>query len=402
MGARQELDIAGMPMRLEAAEAAEPEISLLDVVRVLAESWKLIVFGALAVGLTTLGLAFLITPVFTARTTLLPPQQQGGAAGALAQLGALAGVAAGAAGLKNPADQYVAMLRSRSVADAMVDRFSLQEVYGEEFRTDALRQLEQSSRISAGKDGLIVIEVDDTSPPRAAQMANAFVEEFDRLLDRLAVTEAKQRRVFFEKQLQETNQRLAAAQKALRASGVDASTIKLSPQAAVEAIARLKAQVTAHELRIASMRGYLAEGSPDLRQALGELVALRAQLRQAEAAEPPAAGGQTESDYVTRYRDLKYQETLFELFARQFEMAKVDEAREGSTIQVVDRAITPEKKAKPKKALMAIVATVLGGLLLVVFCLLREVWRSASRDPASADKVASIRHALRLRRPRHA
>jgi len=375
---------------------AELDVSLLDAVVALAESWRMIVFGALAVGVAALGLSFLIQPTFTARTVLIAPQQGGMAAAALAQLGSLAGLATGASGLKNPADQYVAMLRSTTIAERLVERFGLVKVYGEDFRVDARRVLAERSSISAGKDGLISIEVDDHSPERSAEIANAYVEEFGTLLDRLAVTEAQQRRVFFEKQLSETQVRLVQAQEALQSTGVDAAALRMIPQGALEVVARLKAQVTAQELRISAMRGYLAETSPDLRQALTELAALRAQLRQVEASEPRPSG--VGGDYLARYREFKYQETLFELFARQFELAKVDEAREGAVVQVVDPATVPEKKSRPKKALIAILATLVAGVLLAIAALVGHAWRSMAVDPQAAGKVASIRAALRWRR----
>lgn len=367
----------------------DDEISLLDIAVVIAENLRLLIFGPLAAGLIALGIAFLITPTFTARTSFLPPQQQQSAAAAMmAQLGALAGVAASAAGLKNPADQYVALLKSTSVADRLVDQFKLIELYEVDFRQDARKTLAENTKVTAGKDGLIVIEVDDHSPQRAADMANAYVAELQNLLGRLALTEAQQRRAFFEKQLEQTKARLTEAEVALAAVGVGASAIKANPEAAVEAVARLQAQVTAQEVRLASMRNYLTESSAEFQQAQSELAALRAQLRKSEASNPSAAAG---GGYVQKYRDFKYQETLFELFVRQFEVAKVDEAREGAIIQVVDRAFAPERKSKPEKAKIAILVTICVWAVLLLLVGVCRALKSIDQVSETAVKVAAIR-----------
>lgn len=375
--------------RYPSRDIDEDEISLLDIAVVIAENLRLLIFGPLAAGLVALGIAFLITPTFTARTSFLPPQQQQSASAAMmAQLGALAGVAASAAGLKNPADQYVALLKSTSVADRLVDQFKLIELYEVDFRQDARKTLADNTKITAGKDGLIVVEVDDHSPQRAAEMANAYVAELQVLLGRLALTEAQQRRVFFEKQLEETRNNLAEAERALAASGMTPGAVKANPEAAVELVANLQAQVTAQEVKLAAMRGYLTDSAPELVQAQNELAALRTQLRRQEVAEPGAAksGG-----YIDRYRNFKYHETLFELFARQFELAKVDEAREGAVIQVVDTALPPERKSKPKKALIAVLTTLATGFALMLLVFVRGSLQNARHDPESAAKLAAVR-----------
>jgi uncharacterized protein involved in exopolysaccharide biosynthesis len=319
---------------------------------------------------------------------LPPQQQQSAAASMLASLGALGGLAGAASGLKNPTDQYLAFMRSRSVQDALIDRFGLMERYEEKLRDDARLVLKDVARASASKDGLISVEIDDKDPQFAAQLANAYVEELQKLLARLAVTEAQQRRVFFEKQLQQAKDNLTRAEQALKASGVNSSALKASPQAAVEAVARLRAAITAQEIKIASLRGYLSENAPDFRQALTELGAMRAQLARAEQQEAPVAGG---SDYIGRYRDFKYYETLFELFAKQYELARVDESREGAVIQVLDAAQPPERKSKPKRAIIAVIATLAAGFALLLFVFVRHALGNASRDEESARKIDRIK-----------
>ena len=189
---------------------------------------------------------------------------------------------------------------------------------------------------------------------------------------------------------------LAMTQPLLKTGDViNASTLKSSPTAAVEVVARVRAGIVAQEVKIAAMRGYLTESAPEVKQAMVELSALRAQLANAEKAEPQVEG---QSNYVERYRNFKYHETLFELFAKQYELARVDEGREGAVVQVVDAAQPPERKAKPQKALIAILATLATGFAFLLIVLIRHALRNASQNSESAKKIqvlqASWRKAL--------
>ena len=372
----------------------DDEISLIDLLQVIVDHLRLLVLGPLCIGLSALGICFLITPTFTATTKFLPPQQQqSSAASLMASLGALGGLAGAATGIKSPADQYVAFLRSRTVQDAMIDRFQLETRYEAKFREDARNAIKGNSIISSGKDGMISIDFSDKDPAFAAQVANAYPEELSKLLSRIAVTEAQQRRVFFEKQLHNAKDKLTQADQALKASGINSNALKSSPTAAVETLARLKANITAQEIKLSSMRGYLTESAPDFKQAQTELSAMRQQMARAEQEEPTSSRGG--SDYIAKYRDYKYHETLFELFAKQYEMARIDEAREGAVIQIVDVALPPERKAKPKKALIAIITTLVSGFALLLFVFIRNALRNAQQSPETAQKLAQLQQGLR-------
>jgi len=371
-------------------EQDDDEINLLDLLQVIAENLRLLILGPLAVGLLALGITFAIAPTFTATTKFMPPQQQQSAAASmLASLGALGGLAGAATGIKNPNDQFVAFLKSRTVQDALIDRFELMDRYEAEFRTSARLALDNNVAIATGKDGLITIDASDTDPAFAAQLANAYVDELGHLLSRLAVTEAQQRRMFFEKQLNIAKDNLTQAEQALKASGINSNVLKSDPAAAVEGLAKLKASITAQEIKLASMRGYLTESAPDFKQARTELSAMRAQLNQAEKEEPASAGAN--SDYISKFRDFKYHETLFQLFAKQYEMARIDESREGAVIQVVDTALPPELKSKPKKALIAVLTTLATGFALLLFVFIRQALRGASKNEESAAKMAALK-----------
>lgn len=359
------------------------EIGLLDIFVVLRGNIRLLVLFPVSVGIFALGASFWIKPTFTAVTSFLPPQQQQSAAAAMLQgLGALGGLAGAANGIKNPADQYVAFIKSRTVQNALVERFDLQKKYGSELSEDARRSLEGSVRIAAGKDGLIRIEVEDNDPAFAAQLANAHIEELRVLLSRLAVTEAQQRRAFYEKQLEQAKAKLNLAQRVLQGSGIKEGALRAEPRMAAEAYARLKAEVTSAQVRIQSMRTYLADQAPEVRLAQSNLAALRSQLQAAENEDSVSA----KDEYIEKYRDFKYQEALFEMYAKQFELAKLDEARDGAVIQVVDEAQPPERKSKPKKALIAILATLVAGFAATFFVLGRLYWVRLEGDIREAEK----------------
>jgi len=377
----------------------DQEVSFLDLALVLAENLRILILVPVVAGLAALGISFLIPPTYTATSRILPPgQQQSTSAVLAAQLGSLAGLVGSAAGIKNPADQYVAFLKSRSVYDAIIQRFNLRELYNERYIEDTRKELEKRTKVSAGvKDGIISIDVDDHDPKRAADMANAFVEELRNLSNTLAISEAAQRRLFFETQLRQTKDNLTKSELALRGSGISEAALKTMPQSAVEALARLKAQITAQEIKLASMRMFMTDSNPQFRLAIQELVALRTELSKAEQSDTAKAAG-TGAEYIAKYRDFKYHETLFELMAKQYELARLDEAREGAVIQVVDAAIPPDLKSKPKKAVIAIMTAlgVLAVALLWVF--VRHGLRNAAVNPEKAEKLARLRHLLPLRR----
>ena len=374
----------------------EEEISLLDLLQTIVDNLRLLVLGPLAVGFTALGISFLIPPTYTAKTQFLPPQQQQSAAASmLASLGSLGGLAGAVGGIKSPADQYLAYMKSVTVQDSLIERFKLQERYKAETKTDARLALTGSVRSASGKDGLISVEVEDKDPKFAAELANAHVEELGKLLGKLATTEAQQRRLFFEKQLTQAKEKLIQSEIELKSTGVSGSVLKSNPASAIAAVAGLQAGVTAQEVKLGAMRGYLAETAPEFKQALNELANLKAQLAKQEKDTPAYSNFSSQGDYVSKFREFKYNETLFELFAKQFEIAKVDESREGAVIQVLDAAQPPERKSKPKKALIAIISTLAAGFVLMLFVFIRQAMRNVKQDPGSAPKITALQASWR-------
>jgi len=331
--------------------------SLIECLNILRPRWKSLLSTLVISTSTAYGLTYLIPPTFTARTVFISPQQQSSASSAMAQLSALSGLVG--ANVKSQSDQYVALIQSTTIADKLVDRFKLREEYSVDFQADARRDLASNTRVFAGKkDSLITIEVDDRDPKRAAEMANAYITELRELSARLSITEAQQRRVFFEDQLKQARDSLTTAQQRMEASGLSASAIKAEPKAAADVYARTKAEVAGLEQRLAAIRNQYAENSSVVQQQMAALQSAQAQLR---TLEKPSANSD-QSSYISAYRDFKYQEALFEIFSRQFELAKLDEARDGTAFQVIDVATIPEKKSKPKRIVISAVA----GLLLTM------------------------------------
>jgi len=383
------------PRASELPSAHEPA-SLLDVAIGFVQNLRLLVLFPIVVGLAALAVTYALPRTYTATARLLPPQVQQSAATALAnQLGALAGLAAGGAGIKSPVDTYVAILKSRTLADRLLARFKLREVYGVELDHDARAELVRRTRISAGRDGLIVIDVDDHDAKRAAELANGYVNELREFTQTLAVTEAGQRRLFFEKQLQRTRDDLAKSEVALRESGINEAALKAVPQSALEALARLKAQITAQEVKLGAMRAFMTEANPEYRQVQHELAALRAELAKAELVDTGKAKG-AGAEYIAKFRDFKYHETLFELIAKQYEIARLDEAREGAVIQVVDAAIAPERSSKPRRTFTSVMAALGAFVVALMVVLFRRSLRTASRDPETAQKLERLRLSYRL------
>ncbi len=361
-------------------------ISLLDILQTLAENARLLFFGPLIVGLVALGVSFLLKPTYIATTSIMTPQQQQGAAAAvMAQLGALSGMAG--AGPKSPAELYIGLLKSRTIADRMIDQFSLMTLPKVENREDARDVLKKVTGIFAGKDGLITIKVASSIPHLSAAMANAYVEELSSLTDRLAVTEAQKRRQFLEKEVAKTKENMAKAEIALGGSGVSEITLKFNPVVMGQGIATLKAQIMAKELQLTSMRGYLTENSPNFRLAQQELAALRAQLGKQESTQPSGKN----AEYINRYREFKYQEVLFEQISKQYELARIDELKDGAVIQVVDVAVTPERNERMAKTLLAFLAAMAAGIVLLPFVFIRSALKNARQDPEAAFKLDAVR-----------
>jgi tyrosine-protein kinase Etk/Wzc len=314
----------------------------------------------------------LMTPIFRAETKILPPQQGSSsiASQLLNQLGGFANLASSAVGMKNQNDMYIGMLRSRTVYDRIIDRFGLMKVYGMKYREDARRILANSLTTTSGKDGMIVVCVEDRDPKRAADMANAFVEEMIGVCRGLALTEAAQRRLFFEEQLKDVKLALTRAEEGIKGFQEKTGALKIDDQAkaVIQGIGNLRAQIAAREVQYKVAQTFATPQNPDLQRIEEELRGLKEELNKLEqkggnSHDPLMPTGRMPSvgmEYLRKLRDVKYNETLYELLAKQYEMAKLDEARDTVVIQIIDKAVKPERKAKPRRSLIVIISTFIG------------------------------------------
>ena len=312
----------------------------------------------------------------------------------LGQLGGLA-AAANIGGIKNPNDLYVGMLQSRTVADRLIEKFKLQERYDEETSDKTREKLKRLSSIQSGKEGLITIIFEDSDPQVAADVANAYVSELSRLNQKLAVTEAAKRRVFFEAQLKDAKEQLALSEIAMRNTQEKTGMLQLEGQVKelIASTAHLQAQIAAKEVQLTAMRSFATPNNPELIRLQQELNGLSAQLSKIQngkmtgdgnplvpTGKIPAVG----VEYIRALRDVKYNEAIFELLAKQFELAKIEEAKDSSLIQQLDKAMPAEQKAKPKRALTILIALFIGLLFGIIFAIIKEIFISSGNGGASA------------------
>ncbi len=367
------------------------ELNLLDIIRVLVQQKYWILGSTACLGAAALLVSLLLPPTFTSTAKILPPQQQSaGMSALLGQLGGLAGIAGGASGLKNPNDLYIGMLQSRTIADSLIQQFKLKQRYQTESMETTRKELQNASAISSSKDGLITIRVDDAEPQFAAKLANAYIEQLIKLNQNLAVTDAAKRRLFFENQLKQTKTQLAEAETALRKT--QERTGMIQPEGQVSAImntvTQVKASIAAKEVQLEAMRSYATEQNPLYLRTSQELAGLKAQLAKLETGKesagdvmvPTGKVPQSGLEYLRRLRDVKYQETIFELLSKQYELARIEEAKDSSQIQVLDKAEVPELSSKPKRAQIAMLG-LFGGLAIgILLAFLRDRISSAKQS----------------------
>jgi uncharacterized protein involved in exopolysaccharide biosynthesis len=402
------------PVPVEESESASraPTVSLLDIT-VLLVARKRFIFRFVLAGAVLAVILALVLPVrYEAKVVLLPPQQSSSMASALlGQIGNLGGLGAlgslaslpGGLSMKTPAEMYLSLLTSRTVEDAMIQRFGLMAEYHKKRMSDTRKEFEHRTTAVAGtKDGLIRISMEDHDPKRAAELANGYVEEFRKLSASLAITEAAQRRLFFTQQLQEAKDGLTQAEEAMRKTQQSTGVLQIDSQARsmIESAAILRAQVVAKEVQIQSMRSFAADDNPNMVLAKQQLTALQAQLEQLAGSEHDTGSGinlskgrvtEAGMEYLRRLRDLKYNETVFELLAKELEVAKLDEAREGAIIQVVDAAVPPDKKSSPHRTLIVIGMTMLAFFVAVFWVVVQQNLSRAFELPGNRRRLETIK-----------
>ena len=355
-----------------------PTLSAFGALLQLARGKRLV---ALVTGIATLvGIVVsLLLPVsYTATTRIMTPQQtQPSAAYLMGQLALnptaanpLGGATGGSLGLRNPNELYLGLLASRPIADGIIGEFGLEGVYHVKDMTAARKALADRTAITSEKSTLIAISVTDTDKERAAHIANAYPEQLRALSKNLAVTEASQRRLFYEQRLKDAKEDLVSAELALQQIQKQKGLVQLDAQtkALITSLADLHAQVAAKEVQLQALRSYSTEQNPEVQLLESQLSSLQDQsARLEERSGSPESGGLDLADvagagaeYLRAEHELEYRQALFDLLLKQYDAARWDEARNAAVIQVVEEAIPPERKSAPRRTFIVLMFMALG------------------------------------------
>jgi capsule polysaccharide export protein KpsE/RkpR len=389
------------------------ELDLMAVAILLLRGKRAILICAVsALLLTALIVFLLIRPTYTGKAMFDPPQTSPGAGlGQLAnQLGSLNALSAlGGSGLKSPGDIYVGILGSRTIADDLIKQFDLQQVYRKKKLSDAEEKLKDNSKFVAGKDTLVTISVEDHDPKRAADLANGYLADLRAQNGRLALTEASQRRLFFQQQLESEKNALADAEVDLKKTQEQTGIISPNDQsrAVIGAIEQTHAQITAREVELSSLQQSTTEQNPEVIRLQAQISNLRQQLQKLENGReeqqpgnvqfPTAKVPELELEYVRTYREVKYHELLFGLIAKQFEAARLEESHEAPVLQVIDYAVVPDKKSGPPRALLLIAGLFAGALIGSAWVLWKHFVRQLKATPGGSARFDALREAIRGR-----
>lgn len=394
----------------------DDEINLLDLILILARRWKMIVGVPFVVAVITAIITLCMPNIYTAKTMILPDDgDSGGMMGAMmAQMGGLANLAGGlVGGSATKADLYVTMLKSETIKDPIIDRFRLMEVYEAEFRANVYKTMDETAVINTGKkDGVITIAVDDKDPKRAAEMANAYVDELSKLVAGLNMTGAGNNRVFLEKRIGETRADLINAEDALKNFQAKNKAISVTDQAkaTIEGVAQLRAQLAMQEVQLAALQRQFTDSSQEVKTAKATIANFRVQIAGLEgegggrSSSIPSVGSvpQLGQEYMRLMREFKIQEAVLEMLTKQYEVSKLSEVKDLSPFKIIQKAKTPERKSKPKRSLIVIMAAFASGFLMVLLAFVREF--GARMNEEDRKRWQELQRLLplprRLRRPK--
>ncbi|MBI5237115.1 MAG: hypothetical protein HY887_01650 [Deltaproteobacteria bacterium] len=378
------------------------EINLLEYWGVLVKRKKLIGYIVGGCFAASILLAFILPDKYVATASIMPPQEDSGMASAMLSSlpGGLGSLAGGFLGMKAPADLWVGILSSQSVRDAIIARFNLKEFYGQKiipaikaylFNStfsieDTREKLDKAVEIAKSDAEIISISVEDADPEKAAQMANAFVEELDKVNQTVVVTGGKRSRLFLEKRLVIAKADLAKAEDRLKAFQEKNKAVKLDDQARViiESIGVVKGQLIAKEIEYETFLSYASRTNPQAELLKTQVDELKKQM--AELEQGAVSGNPDNEDifiptsripdislqFARLFRDAKVQQTLFELLTQQYELSRLQEAKDSPVVQALDVAKAPEEAAKPKKALIILAATFTSAFFGVMLAFFKE------------------------------
>jgi len=385
-------------------DSHQNKVSVRDLAQLTWKNRKFVVIVTAVCGAAGVLLSLVLPKMYTADTELMPPQQnQSMASMLLSQLGggvgAMLGGGGSALGLKDPNALYLGILTSPAVEDPIIRQLDLQHVYKKKLMSSARKKLEKRSVIKSSKEGLIRIEVEDRDPKRAAAIANAYSEQLRIVNSGLATTEAGQRRIFFEKEVANTHEQLAKAETALKETQQKTGLIELQGQgiAAIEETSQVRGQIAAEQIQLKQLLSYATDNFPQVITLKEGIAGLQSRLAELEK-KPGAGNGDVQVStgqlpevglaYLRAYRDVRYYETVYDLLAKQYEMAKLDEAREGGVIQVLYPAVEPDKPSFPSPPLITLLAIMLGLLGSIFWLTARELLREPNAELLASSAPA--------------
>ena len=384
----------------------EDEINLLELLRVIVRRKMLIIKICTAAIILSVCYSLTLDNVYTATNRFFPPQKESTSAAfsaLLSQAGGLAGLASG--GLGGSTDLYMGILKSRSVFDAVITRLDLQKEFKKKNLEDTRKAVEGVVKFKGSKEGIIAVSADSKDPRKAALLANTFVDELTRRSIQLYLVKAGGERHFLEKRLEVVGLELKKAEDDLRSFQEKYKTFKVDTQAtvAIEGIARLKAEMVSKEVQLASLSNSRTGESSDVKALQAAISKLKSQMGVMVGSGGadsiiPAAGNLPALgvEYLRKMRELKIQEAVFEQLTKQYEVAKINENKDSSTLQILDEAVAPSRKSKPKRSLIVLLSTFSAFLISIVSIFIQE--HLSKLSPEDAEIVRDIRRSLRFRK----
>lgn len=380
----------------------EQEINLLELLHVIAKRKNVIIILCVAAVILSVCYSLTLKNIYTATAKILPPQKEsgGGLSALLSQAGGgLAGLAGGMSG--GSTDLYMGILKSRSVADAVIQRLDLQKEFKSKNVDQARKTLQGIAKFQAGKDGILSISVDSKDPAKAALLANTFVDELSRRSVQLNLSRAGTERIFLEKRLEVVKQDLKTAESGMKTFQEVSKTIKADSQAtaAFQGIAKLQAEIITKEVQLATLYNSMTDESNEVKMLKAGIAKLKSKLgamtgNGGAGNVIPSVGNMPGLglEYVRKLRELKMQEAIFEQLSKQYEIAKLNEAKDSSSLQVLDEAVVPLHKSKPKRSMIVLLSTITAFFVSIFIVFIQEYF--SKLPPEDAQLLGEIRRSL--------
>ena len=405
-----EESVAQMPQE---PALVEPKFHPLDVILSLLRYKRWLVICPLIAAVIAFAFVSTQLPRYSAMARLLPPKTKPNTATMLSQTGSLAGAGVGGVleGQKPVVDMYLAILQSRAAAEFMDSNFDLRKRWGVSSIESVYGRLSSMSKIAPSPNGIINIEIEDSDPVWAARLANGYADALQYITQGLAVNEASKRRVFYEQQMNVSLQQLTVAEMSLRKIQQETGVLNLDPQIqmAIQESNRLRTAIASKETELASMEAFATERNADYLRLQHEIDALKNQLEQwrrpVKASDDVALQAsegllpEISMEYVKHVREVKNLELVYELFLKELQLARIDQVKDATTVELLDKAIPPSTPSYPKKKRTIAIASLIGFLIAMVSILIYELTVVALKNEVNMSRVRMIREALRWSPP---